>query len=576
MTKRNLIKTLAVLASAAAVAVLAFMALRTEPRRRVPDDRNGVKPPPGNNAPDGESLKKLARRLPAGTRFLLAADNLKELAHDLRKGPIGRIAAAPSVKKFLAVLEREPVGESAAAIAAVKLGMEIAPDADGPAALLMWNLAEERGPALGFIARVAPDRSASCLKRIETYLSATGERPRKLASAPGETLLTLAPEGRDGATWGATLGGGWIAVSDRVAGCRELLELAARPAKSAPKRIATALAAAGSGRLVGFFETGGLIGRRLAAVLGLEAVDWAAYSAQVEKSGRWTEKLVLAGGASGGGVPAGLAAAGRRRMLARLPASTLLAVSLNVADGARLWGELLAAVKPLDRRGLIPYAARRLGAAAGKNFERDFAPQVRGEVTAAWMLPRQGMLPQVLIGVDLAEGGAGGLGGGLDRVLELPYFGGGGAVQSGPYRGVRLAWLADQKIYNPFAPSPAYCFKGDRLLCTSSTVHLKEHLAGRGKKWFSEAEAKRFSSGFLGVRVSLKRSMFLIWGAATMSGTWKHLGEEARRNLPMQEEIAQHLGELELVAGKCPQGLKVEGRAALPVGAAAAVLLLVE
>jgi len=571
--RKNLLNALAALFCAGWV--LAFLAFGAGPRRRVRPVPNGARPP-ANNRNGAEPLKEFARRLPESTRFLLATDNLKELAGELRAGPAGRIATAPSVKRFLAALEREPAGESGTVIEAVKLGLELAPDAGGPAALVMWDLAGKRGPALGFIARVAPDKSAGCLKALGSALTATGQKPRRLSAGLGETLLTLAPEGRDGAAWGSS--GDWIVISDRVAGCRELLELVAwGDLRAAPKRIAAALSAAGPGRLAGFFETGGLVGPRPAAALGLKAVDWAGYSAQPEKSGRWTETLVLAGKPSGGGVPAGLAPGGARRMLAGLPEAALVAVSFNVADGARLWRELLEAIRPLDRRGLIPYAARRLGAAAGKDFERDFASHVRGEVTVAWMLPRQGMFPQALIGVDLAEGAADRLRAGTDRVLELPYFGGGGEVKSGEYRGVRLAWLADQEVYNRFAPSPAYCFKGDRLLSASSTVHLKEHLAGRGRKWFSRDEVTRLSSGLLGARVSLERSMFVTWGAATLGGAWKRLGEEARRNLPMQEEVGRPLGELEMVVGKCPQGLEVKIRSPLPVGAAAAAaLLLVE
>ncbi len=515
----------------------------------------------------------LAGRVPESTVFLLAADDLGRLFTDLREGPAGKLMAAPSVARFVAALREQPpigVGE---AIGGLSLGAELSSASGGPAGLVIWDLAGERGRSLGLIMRTGPGGAERCLAALGAKLTPVAAAPRPVTAPSGTTLLTLAPPGREGVSWGRC--GDWVAAADTLAGCRELLELAAKPRGELHEEIAAALRAAGSGRLSGYFATGALASSRLAGALGLKSIEWVGYSASPLPGGCWSERVIFGGRASGGGLPGGLARGGKRPLLASLPASSFMVLTFNVADGSRLWTEVRKVLGWVDRTGLAVYSLERLAASTGRDFGRDVAPLVKGEVTVGALLPRMAPFPQSLFGVQLVKGGAEKLAPGSENVLRLAYFGG-GEPRSAFYGEARFTYLDDQAVVNPFAPSPAYCFLEDRVVGTSQTLHLKEMLSRRGGKWIGGGDDyRRLSSALLGLRISLRRSMPFLLGTAKTFGVLRLLGEKPAANLPIQEELSDHLDDFEAVLDRCPQGMELRMRSPLPAGASFAGALLV-
>jgi hypothetical protein len=305
----------------------------------------------------------------------------------------------------------------------------------------------------------------------------------------------------------------------------------------------------------------------------MERVDWAGYGGSPVAGGGWSERLIVSGKRSERGLAAGLSPGGPRPLLAALPAGTLLAASVNVADGGKLWREVLAALEGTEAGALAAHGGELAGRLAGKDFAADLAPRFRGELSAAWLLPSQGLVPQLVLGAGLQRGSAEALTPLADRVLQQHFFGG-GEVRSAEYRGVRLCWLSGQGAVNPLAPSPGYCFAEDRLLASGSSVHLKEVLAARGERWLSAAEYARLAAPALCARVSLRRSMPFLVGEARRLGLTDRLGARAAASLPSDEDLADHLDFLELTAESCPEGLSFALRSPVPAVPAAALGLL--
>jgi len=565
LSRGLLISALGALAAVAAAAALVAWPRRARPQPpQAPEATAGApKPAP---PPSAASVAELAALAPEGTTYLLATGDLPALAAELRAGAAGKIAGSPGAKRFLEVLGREPAGEFGRLYQALGLGLALAELSDGPACLVGWRSAAAGRPTRALAFRLRPGETGRGLGLAEAALGAAAGKVRDEPAGAGHLCRTAAAAGREGRAWGSA--GGWLVIAESVAGCKELLDRALRPAPAARREeLAKALAEAGAGRLVGYAELREALGPEACALLGLESAGRLGYSAGAGRDGRWTERLVLGGKpAQAGGVPGGLAAGGERPVLAGLPDSALGCLTFSVADGAKLWPELLKAVAPADPEGLLEAVAAQLAGAGGKDFATEVAPAFRGEVTVGWLLQRQALYPQVLVGAALAPGSARALGGGADAALEL--FGRGGTVASADYAGVRLAWLRGHSPVDPSCPAPSYAFQGERLLAASSTVPLKEFLAGRGARWLSAEEARRLGAGFLGARLDLKAAMPFI--AAAAAGLRERLPAGAAGALPGPEELAGPLGAVELVAGRSDRGLWLEVRGPLPLVSAVA------
>jgi hypothetical protein len=509
----------------------------------------------------GARLRELLRRLPETTGLLLATDDLGKLAGELDAGPAGKLLREESVARFVAALREEPPGSTATFVQGVKLAIAAARPTGKEAAVLVWALQSQRGPGMGMLVRVGGEDASACLSRLEPLLAPSGAKVRQLSAAAGIILKTVAPEGREGTSWGSC--GEWVAVSRNIAGCRELLKLAGQPRAEAPRRVAEALSVTGDGRLVGFMEAGKIVPPALAGQLGLKKAEWFAYVASPIKAGRWAERLVLNGKPSKGGLLSALEAGGKRPMLRTLPASTLLAVSGNISDGVRFWRGIESIAELLGGRSTVTYLRGMIEIASGVEFEKGVAARFKGELTFAGLRSRGAAYPQALVGAGLTAGSAKPVAATMAKALAIAE----GEVKSGQYRGVPFHWLVNSRLETPLLPSPSYCTKGDRLIASTSSVHLKELIAGRGGTWLSAEDAERLSRGMLSVRVSLDRAMPYILGEIKGRGLLRHLGEKARASLPMQEELADHLDRVDLVLTRCPQGVSAELWSPLPVGA---------
>ena len=147
-------------------------------------------------------------------------------------------------------------------------------------------------------------------------------------------------------------------------------------------------------------------------------------------------------------------------------------------------------------------------------------------------------------------------------------------MASADYAGTRLAWLRGHSPVDPSCPAPCYAFRGDRLLAASSTVPLKEFLAGRGPKWLPAEEARRLGAGLFGARLDLKAAMPFIAAAAADLRLRERLPTSAAGALPGVEEFAGQLGSLAVVAGRSDRGLWLEARGPLPLAPAVAAAVL--
>jgi hypothetical protein len=333
---------------------------------------------------------------------------------------------------------------------------------------------------------------------------------------------------------------------------------------------------------VGFCEAGTLLPPGATGIIGLKAAEWMALAASPGSDGAWIERLIVAGEAAANGlgaVPADRNGGERRRpLLEALPESTILAVSLDVHDGADLWRAVRAVSWPEFAVLLARGTGAGLTRATGLDFTNDVAPAVRGELTAAWLLPRQGIYPQLLSGVGLRPEATAKLSLDADSVLELPFFGSGDARRE-VYRGVGFYWLADQLAVNPYAPSPAFCFLGDGLMAAASSAHLKELIAaqsgaGARRNWLTEAEAARMSEGMFSARIALDRCMPYLYGQLNWLGVRNGLGSGPAAELPMVEDLADHFKTMETVAVRCREGVRFETRSPLPPAALAGLCLL--
>ncbi|HOX05657.1 MAG TPA: hypothetical protein PK280_04570 [Planctomycetota bacterium] len=567
----SILAAVAVLA-AAATAAAGWLLLRKRPDGEVAAPVPGppaaaqptaVQPAPFDPAPAAPEWAALA---PEGTFLLLGTSDLPALAADLRSGPAGKTAAAPGVRAFLDALAAEPAGELGAAHGAARLALDLAELSDGPAFLAAWN--SPGGGARGAVAafRVRPADSGRALHLVEDALKSPVAAVRQEPLGIGTHLRTAAAAGSEGRAWGGT--GRWVVASASVAGCRLMLNRLAGAPPAAREDLGSAMAAAGAGRLAGCLNLR-RPGGALPPALGWEASGWLGYSAVPGADGRWTERFFLAGRpAADGGLIGSLAGGGDRPVLASLPESTLGCFSAGVADGGRFWAALRRLVGPADPDGMLGAVAGALAGAAGLEFERDVAPAVRGEFTVACTRQRQALYPQTLVGVGLAPGTATRLSAGSDAALAL--FGNGGRVTGADCAGTRLAWLEGHSPVDPYCPAPCCAFRGDRLLAASSTVPLKELLSGRGGRWLEAADARRLGYGLLGIRCDLAALMPFAGAAAADAGLAGALPVSAARKLPASEELAEHLGALELVVGRAERGLWAELRAPLPLGAAAA------
>lgn len=550
-------------------AVLILSGWRPRPGPLGPGEYRSPRAPAPAAACPPAPLADLAARLPRGCRLLLATDDLAALCAELRAGPAGRIAAAPSVRKFLETLERAGAGDAGPLLRGARLALELAERADGPAAALSWERAGRAGPAAGFCARLSPDAAGEpVLALLAARLAAPGEPVRQEPASPGRLCRTIAPPGRQGLSWG--LAGRWVAVCDSLGGCKELLaSLAGGGPRGLSPELIAAMAAAGGGRLRGAMDLGGLEPSPWLAALGLDAADpgVVGYAASPDAGGRWSERMLLCGSRPDRGLAAALGAGGRRPVLAALPSSALACLTADVADGRRLWAELRAA---LGGGHWAVRALEALAGAAGRDMAGDVAPALQGELTLAWLLRRREFYPQTLLGASLAPGAAERLAGGAERALAL--FGPDGAVKSAERAGARVWWLQGHARVAPLCPAPALCFRGGTLLLCGSEQSLREFLDGRSGRWLEPGEAARLSSGTLGARASLDRLAPFLWGAAGLTGAFDSLPEEARAALPLPDEIAPHLGGAELVARRAGAGLILDLRGPAPAAAAAALL----
>jgi hypothetical protein len=322
---------------------------------------------------------------------------------------------------------------------------------------------------------------------------------------------------------------------------------------------------------VGFAEAGNLVPPEMASGLGISEPQWFCYVASPLAGGEWAERAMLTGKAASTGLVGALQSGGQRPLMAALPASTFLAFSANVADGPQFCRGLEPLCEVLGVRSAAIYMRRLAELNSGSDFDRDIAAHLRGELTAGWLVPRGGAYPQVLLGAGLADSGAARLSPILERIMSS----GSGQLHLGTYRGIEYRWLVNRRLSSPMLPSPAYCFKGDRLVLSSASVHLKELIAGRGGRWLSADCLERLSRGMLAVRLSLGRALPYAVGLARQQGLFDRLAEEARAALPPVEDVSEHLGDLEVVLERCPQGTRAELRSPLPVGAVLVAALLV-
>ncbi len=569
---------LALLAAAvlAGAAVSAWLVLRGRPQDQRADGSGGATTGPGDG---GAAAFRPAARAPEWAALapedavlLLGTSDLPALVAELREGPAGKAAAEPSVKVFLDALAVERAGPAGEAFAWLELGLELAGRSDGPAFLARWRPGGDGDLETALALRLRSAELDRALVLVADALKAPVAKVRNVPAGAGQVCRTAAPAGREGLAWGRC--GNWLAVAGSVSGCKRMLDCLARPAGTAPAgALAGALVVAGDGRLSGCLRLDDDLARRLpAAALGWEPAGWLSYSASSGADGRWTERLVLGGRpAAGGGLLGALASGGERPALEGLPATTLACLTANVADGGRFWSELGRALEPADPERIVERSAAALAAASNRDFAKDVAPAVRGEVTVAWTLQRQALFPQTLICAGLAPGSAAKLADAPAPALEL--FGEGGTVESADYAGSRLSWRQGHAPVAPFCPSPCAAFQGDRLLVAGSTAPVKELLSGRGQKWLPAGDARRLGSGLLGARVDLGATMPFAMALAGDPEVRDLLPVGAAGKMPKPEELAAHLGALELVAGRSPAGLWAEVRAPAPLAALGALLI---
>ncbi len=506
-------------------------------------------------------MEPLLRRLPKTTGLLLATDNLRMLITDLRAGPGGKLLRTRSIAKFLRALRQDPPEGAGTIEESLKLALTVGWMCEAEAALLVWAVENDRGPAMGLVAHVGHDKTQECLRRVAGTLIPPGQISRQLKAGTGQQLHTLAPNGREGTSWGSA--GEWVVVSSSIAGCRELLNLTEKPADSAPERLAAALKVTGEGRLVGFMEAKNVLPAVVAADLGIGEPEWFAYVAAPLAGGEWAERIVLHGKRTRTGIVGSLAPGGKRPMLASLPESSLLAISANVEDGVAFWRGVESISRSLGRHSDLIYVRRLAEIAADADFEKDLASQFKGELAVGVVVSRGAAYPQELIGLQLADGGKARLGPAIKRIMSI----GGGTVESADYRGTRFSWLVNKRLDLPVMPSPAYCFKRDQLVLATASVHLKELIAGRGGSWLGKSEIARLSRGMLCARMSLKRVAPYAAGVAKTLRADQLVPEGARQALPPIEDVAGPLGHMELVLDRWSGGTQVELRSPVPVGA---------
>ena len=397
-----LVSALGALAAAAVIAAL--VAWPRRPRQEPPQAPGATsgspEPSPSTSA---AGVAELAALAPEGIVCLLGTGDLPAFVGELRAGAAGRIAGSPGVRKFLDALGRELAGEFGRLHKALGLGLSLAECSDGPACLVGWKSAATGGPTWAFALKLKPAETGRALRMAE-LVAAAGRPVRDEPAGAGHLCRTAAAAGREGRAWGSA--GGWLVVAESVAGCKELLGRAGRAAGAAGREgIVKALADAGNGRLVGYAELRDVLCPEACAFLGLESAGRLGYSAGAGPDGRWTERLTLGGRPAGaGGLPGALAAGGERPVLAGLPDSALGCLTFNVADGGKLWPEIVKAAAPFDPEGLVEAVAAQLADAGGKDFADDVAPTFRGEVTVCWLLQRQALYPQVLVGAQLSPG----------------------------------------------------------------------------------------------------------------------------------------------------------------------------
>jgi len=515
----------------------------------------------GNPVAGPGKMEPLLLRTPGTTGLLLATDNLQALITELRDGPAGRLLHTRSVGSFLSKLLNNPPEGAVTIEQGIRLGLVVGRSCEAEAGLLVWSVENDRGPAMGFVARVGHEKIQKCLVRVGRRLTPPGQSARRLAAGVGQRLHTLAPEGREGVSWGSA--GEWLVVASSTAGCRELLDRAGMPAEKVPERLAEAVRATGEGRLAGFMEARHVLTAAVAADLGIADREWFAYVASPLAGGEWAERILLKGRPTNTGIVGALRSGGQRPLLASLPNSSLLAVSANIGDGVAFWRGLESISRSLGRHSDVIYLRRLAEIASQAEFEKDLASQFRGELTLSLVVPPGAAYPQSLIGAELTRGGRKKLEPAVGKIMSI----GGGTVRSADYRGTRVNWLANKRLDFPMLPSPAYCFKGDRLVMSTASVHLKELIAGRGGVWLGKEDVARLSRGMLAARVSLKRTAPYAVGVARTMGGGELFPEEVRKAAPPIEDVTAPLGNLELIVDRWPGGTQAELRSPLPIGA---------